>query len=557
MPLPPSPLKFSESRIALKEAVTILPVFSDQSPESIVKDLGDKELLTKISYIMNSRTFRSLPGEILNYSADRFMLAGLGKQRNFQPETAAALFRKLGALIVRDNKTHYNIVFSDELKEILEEYFAQAENPDAALEEFLKSQPVKKKKKKTTGKKSEISDLEEEEDEEGDIPDFYARISWEELLSQAITNMIIGADSMDVLKKVRAARRPRELLTGIVCNSPVGIRLREIIDRGTSIGRLLNGARYAASLPGNFFNPESAEKYAREVAREFKLTVKTFKTEELKKLGCGGILSVGRGSRIPPRMMVFEYKPAKASYKGVAVLVGKGVTFDTGGISIKPSASMHEMKYDMCGAALAIHGIALAAARKLPLRVVSLIGLAENMPGGEAIKPGDVYTAYNGMTVEVQNTDAEGRLILGDVLSYAAEKYKPTYMIDFATLTGACVISLGHDASGVMTNSEDLARRIDEASRKSMDRSWRLPHWSLYGTGLKSEVADLRNIGSRAGGTLSANRFLAGFVPPQIKWAHVDIAGTAWRDKASGTQCRGATGWGMRLINQFFEDLLS
>ena len=361
---------------------------------------------------------------------------------------------------------------------------------------------------------------------------------------------------MDLFKK---GREKRKISIDMIGFSAAGLShddLKDALKRGTTLGRMVNGARYVASLPGNHFTPDTCEKYTRALAKEFKLKIQVFNRQKLEKMGCGGIISVGRGSHIDPRMISLEYKPKKKSFKGRVVLVGKGITFDTGGISLKPPGDMHEMKFDMCGAGLVLHAMALAAERELPIEIVGLIGVAENMPGGAALKPGDVYTAYNGMSVEVQNTDAEGRLVLADVLSYAVETYKPDYLLDFATLTGACVISLGHEAAGVMTSTEELAERIDLASRKSLDRSWRLPHWKTYGERLKSDVADLRNIGDRAGGTLSAMRFLSNFVPRDVKWAHLDIAGTAWRGKGRGSQPGGATGWGIRMLNQFFENLI-
>jgi len=213
------------------------------------------------------------------------------------------------------------------------------------------------------------------------------------------------------------------------------------------------------------------------------------------------------------------------------------------------------MKYDMCGAAIVVHALALAAKRKLPVHVCGIVGIAENMPGGRAIKPGDVFTAYNGVTVEIQNTDAEGRLVLADLLSYACKNLKPGILFDFATLTGACVVALGHETAGLMTPDDELARRIDAMSRRSLDRTWRLPHWRQYGTGLKSDIADLRNIAGRDGGTITAFRFLSRFVEKGLPWAHFDIAGIAWHSKAYGPRTKGASGWGLAFLNRFFEDL--
>ena len=309
-----------------------------------------------------------------------------------------------------------------------------------------------------------------------------------------------------------------------------------------------------ASLPANYLNPANYEQYVQSLAKKHNLKASVFHRSKLESMGCGGIVAVGKGSSIDPRMIILEYEPHTSHDKPV-VFVGKGVTFDTGGISLKPSQNMHEMKYDMCGSALAVQAIALAAAMKVPFPVVSLLGLAENMPSSTAIKPGDVYTAYNGSTVEVQNTDAEGRLILGDLLAYASEHYDPLCMLDFATLTGACVVALGNEAAAVLSASDDLYQRIQKASHRSLDRTWRLPHWPVYGEGLKSDVSDLRNIAERGAGTVSAMRFLAHFVDESIAWAHIDIAGTSWRKKPFASQGSGATAWGVRLLAAFMQDL--
>lgn len=270
----------------------------------------------------------------------------------------------------------------------------------------------------------------------------------------------------------------------------------------------------------------------------------------------GGILSVCEGSDKKAKMILLEYTPVKPVTKKKLAIIGKGLTFDSGGISIKPAQDMHEMKYDMCGAATAIHAIGAIAELGLGVSVIAAIGVAENMPDAGAIKPGDVYTAHNGITVEVQNTDAEGRLVLGDVLSYVGKKFKPDYMLDLATLTGAIIISLGHEAAGVMSNSEVLTSLLKEASVSSDERIWEMPLWEEYSEDLKSDIADIRNVAGRAGGSLSAAKFLERFVEPGIAWAHIDIAGTAWRKKTSGTQIgNGPTGYGVRLLVDLVEKI--
>ncbi len=324
---------------------------------------------------------------------------------------------------------------------------------------------------------------------------------------------------------------------------------QKAIERSNIVSRYLNGTRLVEHLPANHFTPEEFVLRSKEIAKENKLKLVVFDKKRLEKEGFGGILAVAQGSDKSPKMIILEYNPKDAITKNKFAIIGKGLTFDSGGISIKPSADMHEMKYDMCGAATAIHAIGAIAKLGIKIPVIAAIGVAENMPDASAIKPGDVYTAYNGTTVEVQNTDAEGRLVLGDVLSYVCKHYQPEYMVDLATLTGAIIIALGHEAAGVMCNSQEFIDLIQKASESSLDKIWQMPLWEEYGVDLKSDIADIRNItGGRTAGSLSAAQFLKKFVEPNVKWAHIDIAGTAWRSKSSGTQCSGATGYGIRLL---------
>ncbi|MCW7488841.1 leucyl aminopeptidase [Leptospira meyeri] len=327
------------------------------------------------------------------------------------------------------------------------------------------------------------------------------------------------------------------------------------LSKSKIVAKHVNGARHIAHLPANYFTPDDFVSRSKEIAKEYKLSIKIWDEPQLKKEGLGGILAVARGSELQGKMVILEYKPAKAKKK--FAIVGKGLTFDTGGISLKPPGEMHEMKYDMCGAAATIHAIGAIAALELPIHIVAAIGVAENMPDGKAIKPGDVYTAYNGTTVEVQNTDAEGRLVLGDVLSYVSKNYKPDYMVDLATLTGAVIIALGHEAAAILTNSDPLREALFAASEASDDRVWELPLWEEYGEDLKSDIADLKNItgGGKGAGTISAGIFLSKFVDESINWAHIDIAGAAWRKKKSGTQFHGPTGYGVRLLVDLANEL--
>ena len=320
------------------------------------------------------------------------------------------------------------------------------------------------------------------------------------------------------------------------------------LEKNKVVSQHLNEIRFIAHLPANHYTPEEFVASAKELSKQYKLALKVWDEPELRKEKLGGILSVCEGSDKKPKMIVLEYKHPKA--KSTLALVGKGLTFDAGGISLKPASEMHEMKYDMCGAATALHAIGAIAGLKLEVNIITALGVAENMPDGKAIKPGDVYTAYNGMTVEVQNTDAEGRLVLGDVLSYITRNYKPDYVIDLATLTGAVIIALGHEAAGLMTSSDILRQVLLTASEHSQDRLWELPFWEEYGEDLKSDIADVRNItgGGKGAGTISASRYLSKFSENNVPYAHLDIAGTAWRKGKSGTQTSGPTGWGIRLL---------
>ena len=298
------------------------------------------------------------------------------------------------------------------------------------------------------------------------------------------------------------------------------------------------------NLPPNVCTPGYLAREARELAKRYRMKVQVFERADMERMGMGALLAVARGSHEPPKFIVLEHRGAGKDSKPI-VLVGKGITFDTGGISIKPAAEMDEMKFDMSGAGSVLGTLRAVAELKLPLNVVGLIPTTENMPGGQATKPGDIVTSMSGQTVEILNTDAEGRLILCDALTYA-ERYKPAAVIDIATLTGACVIALGHVASGLFANDDALAQELLAAADAAHDRAWRLPLWDDYQEQLKSNFADFANIGGRPAGSVTAACFLARFAR-KFKWAHLDIAGTAWR---SGKE-KGATARPVPLLTEF------
>jgi leucyl aminopeptidase len=321
--------------------------------------------------------------------------------------------------------------------------------------------------------------------------------------------------------------------------------LKTILDQAAAIAHGMSFTKTLGNLPGNICTPTYLATQALALGKTHK-PIKTTILEEkdMQKLGMGSFLSVTRGSVEPAKLITMEYSGADKKQKPI-VLVGKGVTFDSGGISLKPGAEMDEMKYDMCGAASVLGTMQAIAEMGLKLNVVGVIPTCENMPGGKATKPGDIVTSMSGQTIEILNTDAEGRLILCDALTYSA-KFNPDTVIDIATLTGACVIALGHVASGMFSNEEKLAQELLAAGEQTHDRIWQMPLWDDYQPLLDSNFADMQNIGGRAGGTITAACFLARFTK-DYRWAHLDIAGTAW---LSGKQ-KGATGRPVPLLAQY------
>ncbi|QHS09974.1 leucyl aminopeptidase [Sinimarinibacterium sp. NLF-5-8] len=303
------------------------------------------------------------------------------------------------------------------------------------------------------------------------------------------------------------------------------------IAHGTALAKTL------ANLPGNICTPAYLAEQARQLAENTgSITTRVLEQADMQALGMGALLAVASGSRQPPKLIIMEYLHGAADEKPI-VLVGKGLTFDAGGISIKPSAAMDEMKFDMCGGASVFGTLQAIAELKLPMNVVGIVPSSENLPDGQAVKPGDIVTSMSGQTIEVLNTDAEGRLILCDALTYAEQTYDPAYCIDMATLTGACVVALGSIASGLMSNHSPLGRALLAAGEQIGDRAWELPLWPEFDENLKSEFADIANIatkGAREAGAIIGGTFLHRFTK-KMKWAHLDIAGTAWQGKrASG-----------------------
>ncbi|NWG86740.1 MAG: leucyl aminopeptidase [Hydrogenophilaceae bacterium] len=316
------------------------------------------------------------------------------------------------------------------------------------------------------------------------------------------------------------------------------------IARGQAIANAMQVAKDLGNLPGNICTPTYLAEQALKLAKSHGLAVEVLELADMEKLGMGSFASVAKGSRQPPKFIVMQHKGGNKKDKPL-VLVGKGITFDAGGISLKPAAEMDEMKYDMSGAASVMATMQAAAELKLPLNVVALIPTCENLPDGAANKPGDIVTSMSGQTIEILNTDAEGRLILCDALTYA-ERFEPEAVVDVATLTGACVIALGNVATGLLANNDALARELVHAGEAAYDRVWQLPLWDDYQEQLKSNFADMANIGGRPAGTITAAAFLSRFAR-KYHWAHLDIAGTAWR---SGKD-KGSTGRPVPLLVHF------
>jgi leucyl aminopeptidase len=320
---------------------------------------------------------------------------------------------------------------------------------------------------------------------------------------------------------------------------------KKIITQSVEVAAGVELARECANRPANYCTPTFLAEQAQELGRTYGFKVDVLDKKAVEKLKMGAFLAVAQGSSEPLKFIAMHYQGA-ARTQAPIVLVGKGITFDTGGISIKPAADMDEMKYDMGGAASVLGTLRTVAALKLKLNVIGLIPTCENMPSGNAVKPGDVVTSMSGKTIEILNTDAEGRLILCDALTYA-HQFKPAFVIDIATLTGACVIALGHQHTGLFCDDPELAQSLLKAGEKAFDTAWQMPLNDEYAEGLKSNFADLGNVGPRAGGAITAAVFLKQFTQ-KIRWAHLDIAGTAWR---SGGTKKGATGRPVGLLTQF------
>lgn len=368
-------------------------------------------------------------------------------------------------------------------------------------------------------------------------------VSWK--IEQSIVVTLESLYRFDRLKtRQEETRRPLKKLTLNVGRRNELALGEAAVERGLAIAQGMSLTKDLGNLPGNICTPTYLAEQAIGLAKAYDFSAEVLDETEMEKLGMGAFLSVAKGSRQPPKLITLNYQGSSAEEAPI-VLIGKGITFDAGGISIKPAAEMDEMKFDMCGAASVLGTLKAAAQLRLPLNIIGIIPTCENLPDGNANKPGDVVTSMSGQTIEILNTDAEGRLILADALTYA-QRFNPQLIIDIATLTGACVIALGHHATGLYSNNDSLAKELLHAAEYAHDRAWQMPLWEDYQEQLRSNFADMANIGGRPGGSITAACFLSRFTD-KFSWAHLDIAGTAWR---SGRD-KGATGRPVPLLTHF------
>lgn len=370
----------------------------------------------------------------------------------------------------------------------------------------------------------------------------------ERLVEESVCAALLAVNRFPSLKKKleKSPPEPEWIALGFMDDKPDC--LHAAARRGENAATAVSLARELANTPGNLLSPRALAERATRLAEECGFACTVFDEDTLEKNGFGALLAVGRGSAQPPRLIILEYASGGCEQDKPLVFVGKGITFDSGGLCLKPAAGMGEMKSDMSGAAAVLAAVATAAREGVPRRIVGLLACAENMPDGRAMRPGDVVRAVNGDTVEIANTDAEGRLVLCDALAWAQKEWTPTAVVDIATLTGACAVALGKDMAGIFCDDAELVERIRAAGGTCGEHYWELPLWKPYAEQLKSEIADICHMGPREGGAVNAALFLRHFVTDGVRWAHLDIAGTDWAEKASPLCPVGATGFGTRTL---------
>jgi len=372
-------------------------------------------------------------------------------------------------------------------------------------------------------------------------------------VAQAMTEgAILGSYQFNAYRSENSAGKDVGRMTLLAQKNPQVRQLAEGIRRGTATAEATVFVRDLCNHPSNVMTPTRIANEAKAIAKGEGLALKILEQKDMQQLGMGALLGVAQGSHEPPKFIILEYSGTKKKDERPVVFVGKTITFDTGGISLKPAENMEHMKADMTGGAEVLASIRAAARLKLPLRLISILPVAENMPGGRAMRPGDVVKTLSGKTVEVQNTDAEGRLILADGLAYA-QRYNPAVLIDIATLTGACVVALGQFAIGMFGTDQKLKDQVRKSGLKAGERVWEMPLWDEYFEQLRSDVADMRNIGGRGGGMITAALFLSKFAGDG-SWVHLDIASTDWSERERAYIPKGPTGIGTRLLIQYLID---
>lgn len=374
----------------------------------------------------------------------------------------------------------------------------------------------------------------------------------EESVAQIVEGCKISLYRFEQYKSKKENIKPN-----LTISVPKSASVSEVIKKSSLVADGVTFTKSIANLPPNECAPVTLATFAKKLASKNKMKCSILSKDELKRKGFGGISAVGQGSKNEPKLIILEHKKGKANEKPI-VIVGKAVTFDTGGISLKPGDKMDEMKFDKCGGCTVLGIMKAVSELKLSMNIIGIIPSVENMPGGESYRPGDIIRLYNGKTAEILNTDAEGRLILADALSYGEKHYSPKIIMDFATLTGACIVALGTNVAGMVSNDDKLANKILESSQRTTEEVWRLPLNEDYMNMIKSEVADMKNMGiGRAAGTITAAAFLKNAIE-KTPWVHFDIAGVAWTQTATKEKPynpKGATGFGVRLILDYLQNL--
>lgn len=471
--------------------MTVLGLFDTQEMDATTRGF-DKALGGTIARIIKGGDFRPEPNKTLllptygRLSPERLLLVGLGREDDFSPERAR---QAAGSALKAARKLGVGTVTS---------------------QLFLGRNPVEQAAQAMA---------------EGAVLGLYRFKRFKHLKPEEAAEV----NSLTIIAEDRA------YLQGA----------REGVRRGQLVAEAVCHARDLINLPGSEATPSMLAEEARKMGRQFGFSVKVLNEDAIKRLGMNGLLSVSRGSVQPPRFIILQYGRRRQGQDTV-VLAGKGVTFDTGGISLKPWQDMDKMKYDMAGAASVLCAFGVLARLGPRVHLVGLLPCAENMPGARAVKPGDIVTCMGGKTVEIVTTDAEGRLLLADALVYA-RRYRPAAVVDLATLTGACVVALGNLAIGMLGNNEVLKERIKAAGEATHERVWEMPLWEEYGELIKSDVADMKNVGDRSAGVITGAKFLENFVD-KFPWVHLDIAGAAWSGKDGPYVAKGASGAGVRLL---------